>query len=212
MTGRFLGRIGAAAVILGAMTGALRASERSLPLHHQPDARLGEVVFTLIGQVTNAPPASAQYGYLTGIAGMGNLFSGAPEDETTAYFTFFNDATTIAVRNNGPLKIVEREGTTTVYYNVAPHATFSDPDSFRDGQPVLIMTFKQMVIIDNELATFSVVNSNNVTTANAFQKDGHSWVLGHRHDNFRWSLQGHSPETTPPDGYFAAYIVKVQPD
>ena len=168
------------------MAGTLRAHE------HRPDVKIGEVAFTLVGQVTNTPPdQSAQFGYLPTITGLTDLFASPTEDETTAFFTFYNDTTTKAVRHNGPLTIIEREGTTTVYYNVAPHASFADPNSFRDGQAVLVMDLKQQVILDTITGAFSVVMSNDVTAVSSFLKDGTEWQLAHRNGKFRWALQGH---------------------
>ena len=58
-----------------------------------------ELVFELVGEVTNfaTPPpfgSSIQYGYLTKVRGIDDVFSGSPHNETTALFTFFNEATT----------------------------------------------------------------------------------------------------------------------
>ncbi len=205
---RFSGRIGAAVIVWTAgMAGTLRAHE------HRLDVQIGEVAFTLVGQVTNTPPdQSAQFGYLPTITGLTDLFASPTEDESTAFFTFYNDTTTKAVRHNGPLTIIEREGTTTVYFNVAPHATFADPNSFRDGQAVLVMDLKQQVILDTITGAFSVVMSNDVTTVSSFSWNGSEWQLANRNGQFRWALQGHLNSPGPPNGYFAAYVVKVQGD
>jgi len=209
---RFMGRILGAAVVLAMGGGAARGGEGTLRLH-QPDVPVGTVAFTLIGQVTNTPPdQSIQFGYLPTITGLTGLFSGPTEDETTAYFTFYNDTTTKAVRHNGPMTIIEREGTTTVYYNVAPHANFADPNSFRDGQAILVMSLKHQVIVDTTTSAFSVEMSNNVTDADPFTKDGVDWILGHKHDNLQWVLSGQLNAAPPPNGYFAAYVVKAHRD
>jgi hypothetical protein len=204
----FPGRIGAAVIVwIAGVAGTLQARE------HRLNVQIGEVAFTLVGQVTNTSPAqSIQFGYLPTISGLTDLFASPTEDETTAFFTFYNDTTTKAVRHNGPLTIIEREGTTTVYYNVAPHASFADPSSFQDGQAVLVMDLKQQVIVDTITGSFSVVMSNDVTAASSFSWDGSEWQLAHRNSQFRWALQGHLNGTPPPSGHFAAYVVKVQGD
>ena len=211
---RFIGWILGTAIFLTLQQGNAGAAQAFAPVFvHQPEVRIGEVAFTLIGQVTNTPPdVSDQYGYLPTIEGLTGLFSGTPEDETTAYFTFYNDTRTVAVRHNGPMTIIEREGTTTVYYNEVPHGDFADPDTFRDGQAILVMDLKQQVIVDTITGAFSVVIGNSVTVANPFPNGGHQWVLARRHDNFRWALQGHLYATPPPNGYFASYVVKAQTD
>src|SRR5216683_2536405 len=99
----------------------------------------GKIAFEFVGQATNfAPTPSAplgsahQYGFLTAVRGIDNVFTGSPHNETTAVLTFFNEATTAESFTDGPLRIVDRNGTTTVYLATAP-ASFADPDSFRSG-------------------------------------------------------------------------------
>jgi hypothetical protein len=99
----------------------------------------GKIAFEFVGQAANfAPTPSAplgsahQYDFLTSARGIDNIFTGSPHNETTAMFTFFNEATTAESITDGPLRIVDRNGTTTVYLNTAP-ASFANPDSFRSG-------------------------------------------------------------------------------
>src|SRR2546426_1147506 len=71
----------------------------------------GSVTMELIGQAqVLSPQAAIQYGYLSHLAGLDTIFSGTPQNETTAIFTFYNDTVTTSVINNGPLRIVNREG------------------------------------------------------------------------------------------------------
>jgi hypothetical protein len=202
-------RIGAAAALWVAVTsGALLAEHRPRVL----EVRAGDVAFTVVGQVTNSPPdQSSQYGYIPTIAGLMDLFSSPTQDETTALFTFFTQATTKALRRDGTQTIVEREGTTTVYYNVAPHGNFGDPASFQDGEAILVMDLKQQVIVDTVTSAFTVVNVNDVVSASAFEKDGTALLLARKHAQFRTSLAGHLNTTSPPSGYFAGYAVATGP-
>src|SRR5229473_4661549 len=87
----------------------------------------GKVAFEFVGQVTNFGPTPAaplgtsnQYGYLTVVRGIDNVFSGSPHNEATAVLTFFNETTTTESLSNGPLRFVDRNGTTTIYLNSAP--------------------------------------------------------------------------------------------
>src|SRR5258707_14979332 len=59
----------------------------------------GKIAFEFVGQATNfAPTPSAplgsahQYGFLTMVRGIDNVFTGSPHNGTTAAFTFFNEA------------------------------------------------------------------------------------------------------------------------
>src|SRR5439155_21422842 len=100
------------------------------------------VMFELIGQVKNpTATTSVQYGYLPYINGLSadeTFAPGAVQNETTAFFTFYNESTTVRVVNHGLWRIVTREGTSTIYYHFAPHGdlTTPNPDSFRDGYPI----------------------------------------------------------------------------
>jgi hypothetical protein len=119
-----------------------------------------EAMFEFVGQVKNAPPAgpglpatSNQYGYLSHIQGLTDdqiYLPGGPKNEATAVFTFYHDSITDTVTDHGSLKIVIREGTTTIYYNpgAGGDLTTPKPDSFRQGTPVLTSRWRHQVIFD----------------------------------------------------------------
>ena len=109
----------------------------------------GQILYEIIGQVINfTPTTSTQFGYYTYIKGIDALFAGAAENESTALFTFFRETTNRRVTVNGPLRIISREGTTTVYLNAAPSGNFSNLDSFRTGTPIQTSQLRQQVIVD----------------------------------------------------------------
>ena len=173
----------------------------------------GDVAFTLVGQVTNSPPdKSVQVGYLPTISGLTGLFSSAPEGEATAYFTFFNDTHTTAVRHSGPITVIEREGTATIYAQSTPHGDFADPTSFQGGDPILVMSLKQQVVVDTGSKVFTVVIVQTVTDSNAFQKDGQKYDLAFAGDRFRISFTGALNGTPPPSGFFSGYAVRIPRD
>src|SRR5216684_3109689 len=127
----------------------------------------GKIAFEFVGQATNfAPTPSAplgsahQYGFLTAVRGINNVFTGSPHNETTAVLTFFNEATTAESFTDGPLRIVDRNGTTTIYLNTAP-ANFANPDSFRSGIPVLTSTLHQQAVNTPD-GTFTTVFANKI--------------------------------------------------
>src|SRR5262245_51443479 len=126
----------------------------------------GELLYEIIGQVINfTTTTSTQFGYYTYIKGINGLFAEAPENETTASFTFYRETTNLRVTVNGPLRIISREGTTTVYLNAAPAGNFSDPDSFRAGTPIQTSALRQQVIVDTVTQTFTVVNQDTITSS-----------------------------------------------
>jgi hypothetical protein len=175
----------------------------------------GEIAFEFVGQVTNFAPTPAaplgssnQYGYLTTVRGIDSVFSGSPHNETTALLTFFNEATTTEVSMDGPLRIVDRIGTTTIYLNSAP-ASFANPDSFRSGTPVLASTLHQQAIVDTVAGTFTAVFANTISSTNAFTINGETFLLGQGGQAFRATVTGHLNATPPPTGYFGGYAVGV---
>ena len=188
--------------------------------NHVVHMQSGQVMLELIGQVNNSgSPAplgsSIQYGYVSLLNGVDQVFSGAPENESTARFTFFTEVNTTRVTTHGPFSIVVREGTTTLYLNAVP-ATFATPDSFRAGTPIQVSAIHQQVIVDTTEKTFTVVNLNTITSAWRFLLDGQMLKIGVPGEGFRTSLQGvlfvRSGGVPPPTGHFAGYAVGVQND
>jgi hypothetical protein len=194
------------ATVMGARSvGALPLGDHVIHLR-VPD---GDVAFTLVGQVTNTPPdKSIQAGYIPTIEGLTSLFASTPESEANAFFTFVNDAQTTAARHDGPLTIVERIGTATVYLQSAPHGDFADPESFR-GDPILVMDLKQQVVLDGGTKLFTVVISETVTDSNRFEWNGKTYDLAFKGDRFRVSFTGTLNAAPPPSGYFSGYAVKI---
>jgi len=171
------------------------------------------LVFEFVGQVTNFAPtpsaplgSSNQYGYLTVVRGIDNLFSGSPHNEATAVLTFFNEATTTESFSDGPLRIIDRDGTTTIYLNAAP-ASFANGDSFRSGIPVQTSKLHQQAIVDTAGSTFTAVFANTISSTSAFTLNGTTFRLGHKGQAFRATVTGQLNATPPPTGHFAGYAV-----
>jgi len=172
-----------------------------------------ELVFEFAGQVTNFPPtpsaplgSSNQYGFLTVVRGIDNVFSGSPHNETTAVLTFFNEVTTTESISDGPLRIIDRDGTTTIYLNSAP-ANFSNPDSFRSGTPVQISGLHQQAIVDTVGGAFTAVFSNTILSTSTFSIGGTTFKLGQKGQGFRATITGQLNATPPPTGHFSGYAV-----
>ncbi len=170
--------------------------------------RLHEDVVGLefIGNVNNQGPNSSQFGYFSYVPSPLSAFTGTPEDAAHANFTFFTEAVTKRVTVNGTLRIVDRTGTTTVYQSTAP-PNFSDPNSFRSGNPIQVSSLQQQVILDTTTGDFSVVNVNTVSTTSAFYVDGQGYQLGKPGDRFRTNLRGKTNAAAPPGFFMAGYAV-----
>jgi hypothetical protein len=161
----------------------------------------GQILMEYVGQVINgipAPASSNQFGNLHGVGGV----------DPSLQFTFYTEATTVKAVANGPLRIVDRTGTTTIYLASTP-GDFSNPDSFRSGTPVQVSTLRQQVIVDTSTGAFSVVNINTITTAAEFLSDGDEIQLGKAGQSFRTVLNGHlNAPGMLPTGWFGGYAVR----
>ena len=172
------------------------------------------IALEIVGQVQNVPMGpSNQYGYISAINGIDSVFNSSTHNEGTALFTFYTEAHTDSVINNGKLRIVDRTGTTTIHFDTAPNGNFNDPNTFRDGTPILTMTLKQQVILDVVEGTFTTVNVNVVTEASSFWLGGEKLQLARERDQFRTLINGRTNDTGTPAGFvIAGYVVPIEDD
>lgn len=163
-----------------------------------------KVVYELMGEFNNSGPASQQFGYLSGVTGLDNVFSSTTtKNETTALFTFVTNATTFQVVNNGPFRIVDRTGTTTIYLNNGP-SDFTNPASFSQGTPIQVSTYRQQVILNTLTNTFMTVHTNTITDVETFTLNGIAYRLGQLGKSFRTNLSGQvNAPGAVPSGWFA---------
>ena len=174
-------------------------------------AQAADVRLELVGEGLNTPngvtPAtSTQYGYLSYVLGL-PVFRSEPGNETTAIYTFYVQATTIRVLPDGPLRIITRTGTFTVYRHPALGSNFDDPNSFRIGKPVLVAAFRQHVVIDTVAQTFSTLNRNTIESTRPFTAGVKTIRLGTAGGSFNTVLAGHLNMPGPPSAYFAGYTI-----
>ena len=129
-----------------------------------------DVSMELIGQLGGSGTSAFQFGYLSYINGIdtATIFSGAPQDETTALFSFYNNTTTRRVINNGSTRVIDRDGTSTIYLNLVPDGNFANPASFTDGTPVLTASLRQQLIIDLITGSFTATFVLKVTSNESF--------------------------------------------
>jgi hypothetical protein len=206
----------ASAVIISAQT----VSDEDYYRPRQLRTPLGDIAFEVVGQVSNlSPTVSKQFGYLSFVNGLkaDQIFDSSTttkQNEETARFTFFTDAVTERVISNGSLRIVNRTGTTVIYYDDTPDGTFADLNSFADGIPILTMNYRQQEIIDTaESGTFTLVNVLKADSAVPFELGGERILFGSTKDSFRQFYNGTSPTGTPAiSGVFAGYAVAISRD
>lgn len=186
----------AIAVVL--ITSAVASAQITIPVTEQ------QVVYEMIGEFNNSGLASQQFGYLSNVTGLDNAFSSmTTKNESTALFTFVTNATTNQVVNNGPFRIVDRTGTTTIYLNAGP-SDFTNPATFSQGTPIQVSTYRQQVIINTLTNAFVTVHTNTITDVETFTLNGLTYRLGQLGKSFRtnYSGQSNTPGATP-SGWFA---------
>jgi len=180
-----------AAAVLG-LGGATLAASR-------PERPSAAILWELVGQVINGgaggASASVQFGSLLG----------SPCAAPDAALTFYTDATTTRATSNGPLRIIDRTGTTTV--RLAPAAgDFASPETFRAGTVVQTSRLEQQVIFDTSTGAFTVLNVNTVSPGGAPPSGWSCPELLRPGARIRTELRGHvnTPGGTPT-GWFGGY-------
>jgi hypothetical protein len=206
---RVLPKLFAAAVLAFAPSGpgAVAAAQvaSSTVIHMDP----GQVVLELVGQMVDAQSSgaqSSQFGFLSFIKGLDSTFFSdePPFDRTTATFGFSTQATTTREIKNGPLLIVNREGTTNITYTPCPLCL--TPALI----PVFVIqssTLRQQVVVNTETRSVSIENVNTVTTARPFNVGGKQYQLGAVGEAFNSSLTGQLDPAALTAGRFAGYAV-----
>jgi hypothetical protein len=183
------------------VAGSLAAQTKVIPMLEDQN------VLEFVGQFNNTPTTSQQFGYVSRIEGLNDTFNGTPQNESTALFTFVTNATTDRVIANGPIRIVNRTGSTTIYLNTPP-SDFSNPASFSQGTPIQISTYRQQVVLNTLTNAFVTTHMNTVTETHVFWLNGISYRLGHVSETFRtsYSGQGNTPGAVP-SGWFGGNAV-----
>jgi hypothetical protein len=171
----------------------------------QHPAKLRDVALEIVGQVNNSAPGvtlatSAQFGY---VSQLGDL-AGWPS-ASTAPLTFYTDTTTNSVVNNGPIRIVSRTGQLAIYQDPSANGDFANPDSFRDGTPVLTAELRQQVILNTLTGAFTAHNVNTITSTSPFVLGGDRVVLGRVGGRFHTVISGQLASAAPPSAHIAGY-------
>jgi hypothetical protein len=196
---RGMGRVNVClTAVLVLITAGVASAQITIPISEE------QVLYEMIGEFNNSGSASQQYGYLSSVTGLANAFSSTTtKNETTALVTFVTNATTYQVVNNGPFRIVDRTGTTTIYLNSGP-SDFTNPATFSQGMPIQVSNYHQQVILNTGNNAFLTVHTNTVTHVETFTLNGVAYRLGHTGKSFRTNYSGQSNALgATPSGWFA---------
>jgi hypothetical protein len=202
--------VAAGAVALMGSSGATPAP-RHEELRAAPARTISALSLELVGQFQNSAPGVTpathiHYGYLSYIRGL-SVFKSAPENETTALFTFSANAATPRVIADGPLRVVTRLGKLTIYRDPSVDSDFTKPETFRDGTPVLVANFRQEVVTNTVTNSLTTFHQNTIVATRPFSAGGRSVQLGQVGGTFKTFLSGQGNMPGPPSGYFGGYAI-----
>jgi hypothetical protein len=173
-----------------------------------PVASAGQSLgYELVGQVLNpSATQSIQYGYLNSVAGLDTVATqSGTVSEATALLSFYNDTTTQQVINNGPIRVIDRTGSSTIYFNAAGRGDFNNPDTFRGGKPVQTCTLRHQVVIDTSTGYFTASFELTITSTRVLQVNGASYVLGRPGEVYHWNVYGKLTTQGPPAAQIAGF-------
>lgn len=178
----------------------------------------GQVMLELVGQMVDVPtdlPRSKQFGFLSFIKGLANIFVSPPGfDGTTAKFGFLSRVTITREIVNGPLVIITGEGVTEITFTPCPVCVSPLVDVARGDSslPVFLIqtsALRQQLIVDSDTRSFTIVNVNTITDVRPFTMDGTQYQLGQVGQVFRTSLGGQLDPVRLTEGHFAGHAVGV---
>jgi hypothetical protein len=200
--------IAALTVALISSTGAIPVRSRN-ELRTPPVRKIRSLSFEIVGQFQNSPAGVTpvthiHYGYLSYIRGL-SVFTRAPQGERTALFTFFAGATSQRVISNGPMRVVTRAGKLTIYRDRSTNGDFAQPETFRDGTPVLVAAFRQEVVNNTVTNSFTTFHQNTITMTRPFPANRGKVQLGEVGERFKTSFSGQGNMPGPPSGFFGGY-------
>lgn len=195
-----------AAVLVVSPVAGVAASPRGVT---PPVTTIRTLSFEFVGQLLNSPPGVTpatheHYGYLSYASGL-RAFDGVPENETTALFTFYANASTLRVISDGPMRIVTRVGRLTIYQDRSSNGSFSDPGTFSDGAPVFVARFRQQSVLDTISNMFTTFHENKITSTKPFGVGAKRVQLGVVGARFTTEFMGRLNMPGPPSGYFGGF-------
>jgi hypothetical protein len=187
-----------AAVLLAGGNGPVYAGESSAG---------NSIGYEFVGQVLNASATqSLQYGYLNSVPGLDTITAGdSPVSEKNALLSFYNDTTTQQVINNGPIRVIDRTGTSAIFFNPSGGGDFNNPDTFRAGTSVQTCNLRHQVVIDTSTGYFTATFEMTTTAVRVFQIHGNGYVLGRPGEVYRWSVYGKLTQQGPPSAQIAGF-------
>src|SRR2546427_5137192 len=157
---------------------------------------LPELWVGMVGQFLNSPAGVTpvthiHYGYLSFVKGVTPVFDVPNHDETSALYTFFADGATSPVIADGPFRTATRVGTLTIYRDPSSNGDWAKPDTFRDGTPILVARYKQLVMQDTVSNVIRTFHEDTITAVKPFDSGRGIVQLGTVGERFEEHYAGH---------------------
>ncbi|MGH2615793.1 MAG: hypothetical protein ACRDJC_11175 [Thermomicrobiales bacterium] len=131
----------AIALALGILSDSPLAAARQEDPLAPPEIGAGPVrerSLAFVGRTVYADGSAALYGYFTAVIGLDSalLFTDASPSAETARFTYVGDVSLSSSVNRGDVTMFDGDGTMRIYFDDDAGASWDDPGSFADGEPV----------------------------------------------------------------------------
>ena len=94
-----------------------------------------------------------------------------------------------------------------IYLDTTPNGDFDDPDTFRDGSPVLTADLRHQVIVDTITSAFTATFTLTVTSVEGFEIGSQYTRLGRVGQKLRLTFFGHLNSPGPPSGYISGMMI-----
>ena len=177
----------------------------------------GQNALELIGEIEQNGLSFNGYGYLTYIAGVPNdqMFTDPVDhSEATAHFTYVSTAKLTARSILNGIFALDAAGSTTIYYNDQPAASFDTPDTFGAGTAIAVSAERWQNIVNVQAPDTGIatgISEFTETSATPFTINGTDYQLGHVNLLLRFSYtgEGHRSDKVLPAANFviAGYSV-----
>ena len=192
----------AISVAVSGRTATAKARTTKVTIHHN-------LLWELVGQFQNSAPGVTpvthfHYGYLSWVQGV-SAFDAPSRTVKTADFTFYANGKTSPPITNGPLYFITRTGTLTIYRDLSHNSNFKKRNTFKDGTPVLVATYRHQPIASSLTNAISLFSHDQITFTRPFETAHGMVQLGTVGETFDEHYVGQGNMPGPPSGYFIGY-------
>jgi hypothetical protein len=197
------------AILVLAAIAAVGAAAQGTTHHAAKVAVIHDLWFEEVGQFMNSgpgvtPETHIHYGYVSWVQGL-SAFTADPQTLSTARLTFFADGKTTSTTADGPLRFATRTGTITIYYDPSRNSDWTNPATFRDGTPVLVVRYRHQPIQSTLTSAVSLFSHDMIVATKPFAWGKGKVRLGAAGDTFDEHYTGQGNMPGPPSGYFIGY-------